>query len=203
MAILVLPLRTYGILMERALPVHTSLKFRRKVEKFKSKKRSSRLIEINLEQRDVTELTGLWFTAQFYGEYKGEELRDALQMMVSKEHQLQEPPCIIYSYSEWKAIVEIGSGVANTLPAEAKYGEDKVVVNIEEVFEHLRDALELMIRRAHGLTTTETPIRQRIEEDMMERLAGAEQVEEEEIDIDPALLGANAFGAMEENDPAN
>lgn len=152
MAVLVVSSRKFADMIERSCVIHNSLKLRTMVKRLRHPKNSGNNHQVNLDQRDAMELTGLWFTAAFEPEQRSlpETLveLDALHRSADNADE-RVPPVIIYSMSEWKSIVEIGTGLTSTIDLRGTRGNDPVYLNLKSLWPSVEDYVHSMIRRVY------------------------------------------------------
>lgn len=147
MAILTLPARDYANMLESAVGMR-SLKIRRQVEQLRAKKRAKNITRMNLTQEQASELTGVIYSSLFSYMNK-EELRDLLDSYVEKELGT-EPPCVIYSMSEWKAVVEIATGLQSNIDLQ-KFGNWNIYFNFKNIAGNMYPHILTMVAAAHGI----------------------------------------------------
>lgn len=186
MALLILSSRQYANLLDKAVNSRTNLKVRRAIEKLRAKKRSARQIQINLEPEDASRLTGFIYDGDFIQREATPEQLAAQLDAFATENVTATAPYIVYSISEWKAIVEMATKCDSTLVTTDPEIQN-VFYPLEPVFEWVEYSIIDMIRRAHGLPTSESSVVE-------------PQYYEPEVAEDIAAVGAVAFGAVEEND---
>lgn len=113
MALLALGTRAYASILERSAVVHTSLRLRHLIKKLRNKKRKAQYLEIILEPEEAQMLTYQWFQRRFPEPESWPRCAPELDAQI-KEHS-REVPCVLYSGSEWKSIVELGSGAESSI----------------------------------------------------------------------------------------
>lgn len=187
MALLILTSKQYANLLDKAVPSRMSLKVRRAIEKLRAKKRSARQIQINLEQDDAARLTGFIYDGDFIQRDASPEQLAAQLDAFATENVVAEAPYIVYSISEWKAIVEMATKCDSTLVTTDPEVQN-VFYPLCPVFEWVEYSIIDMIRRAHGLP-----------------VSSSEGVDYSQEGVnDTAAVGEIAFGAVcetpEEND---
>jgi hypothetical protein len=205
MAILILPARDYANMLEQAVGMR-SLKIRRQVEKLRAKKRAKDVTRINLTGEDASSLTAILYGA-LWEHFEKEELRDVLDSYVDMELGT-EPPAVIYSMSEWKAVVELASGLESKINLQ-QFGSWNIYLNFYSIREALYPYIQRMVAIAHGMDISEIVVEPHIPEenetrynhieDSIERFTNGEWVKETLQEFD----GANAFGVVEESEDQN
>lgn len=189
MAILILSARGYANLLDKAIASHNNLKIRRAIAKLRAKKRSARQIQINLEQTDAVALTGFIYDGDFIQREATPEQLAAQLDAFATENVVVDAPYIVYSISEWKAIVEMATKCPSTIVTTDPEIQN-VFYPLAPVFDWVEWTIIGMIRRAHGQGDShEIETRQLIQE------------EQEQL-VDPTVVtdGAVAFGAVSESE---
>lgn len=158
MAILILPARAYANMLEQAVGTR-SLKIRRQVQQLRAKKRAENITRINLTQEDASILTGLIYEElhKCWVENDDREgLRDLLDSYVDMELGT-EPPAIVYSMSEWKAVTEIASGLDSKIDLE-RHGAWNIYFQIGDIHHAVYPYIRQMIGKAHGVVNEDVEI---------------------------------------------
>lgn len=206
MAILILPARDYANMLEQAVGMR-SLKIRRQVEKLRAKKRAKDVTRINLNEQDAASLTGILYAA-FWEKYEDkEELLHVLDSYIDMDLGT-DPPAVIYSMSEWKAVVEIATSLESKIDLQ-KFGAWNIYFNFQNIREALYPYIQRMIAIAHGRDISEIVVEAHIPEEndtrynhlneSVERYTNGVWVKETLQQFD----GANLFGAVEESEEEN
>lgn len=152
MAILVVSSRKFAELIERSCALHRSLKLRTLVKRLRHPKNAGSNHQVNLNRKDSMELTGLWFSAAYSVEdrTKQETLVELDALHTSAENASERvPPVIIYSMSEWKAIVEIGTGLTSMINLHATNANDPVFLNLKVLWPSVEEYVCSVIRNAY------------------------------------------------------
>ena len=155
MAILILPARDYANMLEKAVGTR-SLKIRRQIQMLRAKKRANNVTRINLQQEQAAVLTGAIYEA-FFSYMDKEALRDQLDAYVDKEDQDTDPPAIVYSMSEWKAVVETASGLTSSIDLK-RFGNWNIYFNFANATEEIYPHVLNIIAAAHGVSNEDVEI---------------------------------------------
>lgn len=181
MAILVIPVRMYANLLDRAVPSHNSLKIRREIQQLRAKKRSARQIQINLQPQDASDLTGRWFVEKYAPDERAGAVAELEALVGNKAEEMREPPCMVYSISEWKALIEMGTGQSSSIDLDAN-GHEPVFVQLNAYWPNMEDLVLNMISMARNP--------QRRVPDLVKDVDEGDNVSDEEL----------AFGAVTEDE---
>lgn len=188
MSILILHPRLFANLLEKGAMPHRSLKVRREIEKMRSKKRQNERAQVNLTANDASILAAGIYTSDLSRFESSAEMRDYMEQIakagVSKEG-MENNSYIGYSSSEWKAMIEIASGLESTLNLNEV--PETVLYDLTQHYSYFEDYLTMMIGRAYGAITQE-------EIDRVLHEMNVDHEGEEEEEVQPSIA-ARAFGA--------
>lgn len=188
MSIVILHPRLFANLLEKGAMPHRSLKVRREIEKMRSKKRQNERAQINLTANDASILAAGIYTSDLSRFESGMEMRDYMEQIaksgVSNEG-MENNSYIGYSSSEWKAMIEIASGLESTL--NLKEVPETVLYDLTQHYAYFEDYLTMMIGRAYGAITQE-------EIDRVLNEMNVDHENDEEEEVQPSIA-ARAFGA--------
>lgn len=188
MAILILSARGYANLLDKAISSHNNLKIKRAVAKLRAKKRSARQIQINLEQNDAVQLTGFIYDADFIQREATPEQLAAQLDAFATENVVVDAPYIVYSISEWKAIVEMATKCPSSIVTTDPEIQN-VFYPLAPIFEWVEWTIIGMIRRAHGMGDSHEIETQQFIQENQQFLAP----------VVNAVDGAVAFGAVSDS----
>jgi hypothetical protein len=151
MAILVLRPRDYANLLENAAMPHRSLKVRREIEKLRSKKRAEHRIQINLNEEDANEIAGRIYTSDLSNYETPEAIRERMEFIARmgvSEEGMTNNSYVGYSNSEWKAMIEIASGLQSEV--NLKEIPEIVYYDLTQNYDMFEPYMLYMVGRSYG-----------------------------------------------------